>query len=176
MATPLPIALPITVGSSVRARITDAAVPADAAGTGVVLILTAASITAPWLSAASGRGYPADALELLEVLHDEGYAALLANLPTWAELSDADKGAALMFLHKVDVEGYDYASENYAVCFVEHPVLTALTEDDACAYVRDWDFGLWRDGWCDDSGALVVANADVPAFYDAYHAARRNTR
>lgn len=55
-------------------------------------------------------------------------------LPTWAEMSDLDKGAALLHLHKREWEGSDYAIENYPAEYFEHPALTALSERDACRH------------------------------------------
>ena len=55
-------------------------------------------------------------------------------LPTWAEMSDLDKGAALLHLHKRDWEGGDYAEENYPAEYFEHPALVALKPREACRH------------------------------------------
>jgi hypothetical protein len=52
-------------------------------------------------------------------------------LPTWDQMSDLDKGAALLHLAKVENEGREYAIENYAAKYFEHPALTALNDRDA---------------------------------------------
>lgn len=65
--------------------------------------------------------------------------AALPALPCWEELPDVDKGACLLFLHKVGWEGEDYARENYAVEFFSHPALLALNADEACDYVLALD-------------------------------------
>jgi hypothetical protein len=57
-----------------------------------------------------------------------------ANLPAWAELTDLDKGAALLFLFKRDWEGEDYAIENYPARYFDHPALTALGRTAACRH------------------------------------------
>jgi hypothetical protein len=56
------------------------------------------------------------------------------QLPAWSELSDLDKGCALMFLHKRDWEGEPYAIENYPARYCDHPALLALSPRDACRH------------------------------------------
>jgi len=56
------------------------------------------------------------------------------TLPTWAELTDLDKGAALLHLHKRDWEGEEYAEENYPAEYFDHPALVALSPRDACRH------------------------------------------
>jgi hypothetical protein len=56
------------------------------------------------------------------------------TLPTWDEMSDVDKGAALLHLHKRDSEGADYAVENYPVVYYDDPRLTALESREACRH------------------------------------------
>jgi hypothetical protein len=53
------------------------------------------------------------------------------SLPAWAEMTDLDKGAALLFLHKRDWEGEDYAMDNYPARYFDHPALTALSRLNA---------------------------------------------
>jgi hypothetical protein len=47
-------------------------------------------------------------------------------LPTWGQMSDLDKGAALLHDHKVQEEGESYATENYPAEYFDHPALLAL--------------------------------------------------
>lgn len=56
------------------------------------------------------------------------------QLPTWSELTDLDKGAALLHLHKRDWEGADYAVDNYPARYFDHPALTALSPLNACRH------------------------------------------
>jgi hypothetical protein len=56
------------------------------------------------------------------------------KLPAWAEMTDLDKGAALLHLHKRDWEGEGYAVENYPARYFDHPALTALTPLAACRH------------------------------------------
>lgn len=55
----------------------------------------------------------------------------LNPLPGWDEMSDLDKGAALLHDHKRESEGSDYAVENYPCRYIEGPRLTALDSVDA---------------------------------------------
>lgn len=56
------------------------------------------------------------------------------GLPKWADMSDLDKGAALLHLHKRDWEGPEYAVENYPARYFEDPRLTALSPREACRH------------------------------------------
>jgi hypothetical protein len=56
------------------------------------------------------------------------------SLPAWADLTDLDKGAALLHLHKREWEGDEYAIENYPARYFDHPALTALTPAQACRH------------------------------------------
>jgi hypothetical protein len=47
-------------------------------------------------------------------------------LPGWDEMSDLDKGAALLHTHKREYEGTSYAVDNYPARYFDHPALTAL--------------------------------------------------
>lgn len=89
--------------------------------------------------------------------HTEPKAWLEAtSLPTWEEMSDLDRGAALMFTWKVYRErDRIYARENYPARYVDHPLLTALDLDDqqdrgdACRHATAV-CGTWveaRDRW-----------------------------
>jgi hypothetical protein len=68
-----------------------------------------------------------------------------AKLPAWAEMSDLDKGAALLHLHKREYEGAEYAVENYPARYFSHPALTALSPEDACRHAASME---------EDAGAL----------------------
>lgn len=61
-----------------------------------------------------------------------------ARLPAWDELSDVDKGRALMFVWKCKWEGsFGYAKEHYPATFRDHPMLGDLPVDVRCRYARD---------------------------------------
>jgi hypothetical protein len=60
-----------------------------------------------------------------------------AALPAWAEMSDLDKGAALLHDHKRDEEGADYAAEHYPCQYIEDPRLTALGPKEASAHAAE---------------------------------------
>lgn len=57
-----------------------------------------------------------------------------ASLPTWAELTDLDKGAALLHLHKREWEGEEYAESDYPARYFDHPALVALSPQAACRH------------------------------------------
>lgn len=65
-------------------------------------------------------------------------------LPIWDELSDLDKGAVLLHLHKREWEGDDYAVEEYPAEYFDHPALLALDQRAAC------DFAVTAGGDFDD--------------------------
>lgn len=67
------------------------------------------------------------------------HEAMMAALPAWGDMSDLDKGAALMFLAKLENEGYEYAVENYPATYIEDPRLTALGPEDACAHAARFE-------------------------------------
>lgn len=56
------------------------------------------------------------------------------TLPAWTSLSDVDKGAVLLHLHKREWEGAQYAIEEYPARFFNHPALTGLGRREACAF------------------------------------------
>lgn len=62
----------------------------------------------------------------------------MTNLPTWDELSDLDKGAALLHLHKRDYEGVSYAVENYPAHYLDDPRLVALDGKAASAHAAQF--------------------------------------
>jgi hypothetical protein len=81
----------------------------------------------------------------IRVLADAGVTAAdyrtamraLNPLPTWDEMSDLDKGAALLHDHKRESEGADYAVENYPCSYIEDPRLTALDGEDASEHAAE---------------------------------------
>lgn len=83
--------------------------------------------------------------EAIRTLCDAGitpakYRAALreANpLPGWDEMSDLDKGCALLFDHKADSEGSDYAVENYPCRYRDDPRLVALDRRDASEHAAE---------------------------------------
>jgi hypothetical protein len=67
---------------------------------------------------------------------------MTGELPTWAEMTDLDKGAALMHVWKRDREGPAYAVEHYPVQYFDHVALLALDTTEACKHasvvVKNW--------------------------------------
>lgn len=68
------------------------------------------------------------------------------EIPTWEQMSDLDKGAALMHAHKREWEGASYAVEHYPAEYFDHPALLALGEKAASKHAArvtkgwdDWD-------------------------------------
>jgi hypothetical protein len=49
-------------------------------------------------------------------------------------MTDLDKGAALLHLHKREWEGAEYAADNYPARYFDHPALTALSPAQACRH------------------------------------------
>ncbi|MEX5634968.1 hypothetical protein [Parafrankia sp. FMc2] len=70
----------------------------------------------------------------------------VSDLPSWDELSDLDKGAALLHVWKRRWEGTGYARENYPARYLEHPRLVGLAPELACRHAatvaRYWDFAV----------------------------------
>lgn len=60
--------------------------------------------------------------------------AMTTDLPTWDQMSDLDKGAALLHLRKRHTDGPRYATEHYPCHYFDHPALLALDEEDASAH------------------------------------------
>lgn len=56
------------------------------------------------------------------------------TLPTWGQMTDLDKGAALLHLHKRRREGASYAIDEYPAEYFDHPALTALDRLSACQH------------------------------------------
>lgn len=57
-------------------------------------------------------------------------------LPTWDQMSDLDKGAALLHIHKVLREGVGYATEHYPCEYLHDPRLTSLDRAEASRHAR----------------------------------------
>jgi hypothetical protein len=64
-------------------------------------------------------------------LENQSMTGTSSTLPQWDDLSDLDRGAALLHIHKRDYEGREYAIENYPARYFDHPALTALDAIDA---------------------------------------------
>lgn len=66
------------------------------------------------------------------------------GLPSWDDMTDLDRGAALMFVWKAQREGYGYARDNYPAAYVDHPMLTGLDPSEACRHARQVA-GTWAE-------------------------------
>lgn len=75
----------------------------------------------------------------------------MSDLPQWDDMTDLDKGAALMHAWKVDCEGVDYATSDYPCEYFDDARLCALHEADASRHARlvagSWDEVGDRIGW-----------------------------
>jgi len=73
-----------------------------------------------------------------------------ATLPLWAEMTDTDRGAALVHLWKRLYEGHHQAVELYPCQYIDHPALAALDPAAACRHATDvavsYDHALHRLG------------------------------
>jgi hypothetical protein len=58
-------------------------------------------------------------------------------LPTWSEMSDLDKGAAIKFGMACQSEGIAYATENYPCRFLDDPRLVALDKAEASRHADE---------------------------------------
>lgn len=57
------------------------------------------------------------------------------GLPSWSEMTDVDRGCALLFRWKVEWErSYIYARDNYPAVYRDSPVLRALDRFDSCRH------------------------------------------
>lgn len=77
------------------------------------------------------------------------------QLPSWGQMSDRDKGAALLHLRKIEVEGREYAREEYPAKYIDHPALTALDDEAASDHAE----GLF-EGWYDAERTLGIDQVD----------------
>jgi hypothetical protein len=80
---------------------------------------------------------PADAFDANAVFAEEAPMTATSRLPTWDEMSDLDKGAAILHVHKREAEGDEYAVENYPARYFAHPALLALSEEEASQHAAD---------------------------------------
>jgi hypothetical protein len=92
------------------------------------------------------------------------------SLPSWDALSDVDKGCVLMFLHKVEAEGSDYAKTDYPAKFVDNAELVALSPDDASDYALGFEDQHSAESVLDDGGDLD----EWHRLYDLAYAATRH--
>ncbi len=83
-----------------------------------------------------------------------------AELPGWDEMTDLDKGAALLHIHKREWEGADYAVKNYPARYFNHPALTALSREEASAHAGALAEGL-PDLWSDEHFRLYDTALDA---------------
>jgi hypothetical protein len=99
--------------------------------------------------------YPCKDAIFRETYEAAGNDAASVPLPAWADLSELDKGAALLFLSKRENEGTEYAIENYPARYFDHPALTALDDRDASEHAISVQ---------DDADALLAG--DCERLYD----------
>lgn len=67
-----------------------------------------------------------------------------SRLPTWDQMPDLDKGAALLHVWKRHREGGSYAVEHYPARYIENPLLTALDRRTACRHAAAVA-GMWKE-------------------------------
>lgn len=68
-----------------------------------------------------------------------------SGLPAWDEMSDLDKGAALLFVWKCHWErSYGYARDNYPATYIDDERLRALDPDEACRHGSNVA-GMWKE-------------------------------
>ncbi len=60
----------------------------------------------------------------------------ITALPTWEQMSDLDKGAALLHVWKRDKDGASYAVREYPVRYLSDPALVDLSASDRPAACR----------------------------------------
>jgi hypothetical protein len=81
------------------------------------------------------------------------------ELPGWDDLSDLDKGAALLHIHKREWEGAEYAESDYPARYFDHPALTALPALEASRHAASL---------ADDAEALLALDqAEYLRLYNA---------
>ena len=81
------------------------------------------------------------------------------KLPSWEQMSDLDRGCALLHLWKVDYEGRSYATENYPARYQDDPVLVALSDKDSCRHAR-------RVGGSYDDAIATIGADEVDRLYE----------
>jgi len=83
-----------------------------------------------------------------------------SGLPSWDDMTDTDRGAALMFVWKVKWEAdYTYARENYPARYFDDPRLTDLDVRSACRHAKTVA-GSW------DEANDRLGEAEVNRLYD----------
>ncbi|TMR10087.1 hypothetical protein ETD86_40905 [Nonomuraea turkmeniaca] len=82
------------------------------------------------------------------------------SLPTWDDMPDADKGAALVYLAKVDTESRAYAREHHSTRYLIDPALKALDKQAASDHAES----LFANG-TDDAVDLLGEN-EFDRLYD----------
>jgi hypothetical protein len=70
-----------------------------------------------------------------------------APMPGWGEMTDLDKGAALLHLWKRDREGTEYATENYRAEYFDHPALDREGASSHAASLEDAADALTPAEW-----------------------------
>jgi hypothetical protein len=98
-----------------------------------------------------------------------------STLPTWEQMTDLDKGAALLHLYKCESEGTEYATSDYPAEYFDHPALLALDGEDASKHAQ----GLFED---DEDAWHKLGGEEYERLYDLaldadrkrYVAARRD--
>jgi hypothetical protein len=146
---------PTIPGSLIRATAADWTTPALFMLADGVLASEEYDVTSAWICSHKAGKYSQSDLTLVEVVHDEGRAQMLRTLPGWGDLTDIDRGAALLYASAVSNEGHEYACENYPARFRDHPILTQLRPHETCAYVDSLGIDL------NDSAAVLIGSATV---------------
>lgn len=100
-------------------------------------------------------------------------------LPTWEEMTDLDKGAALLHVAKRATEADDYAISDSPCRYLDHPQLTTLTPTQASAHAAQvCGYGQQPDGdfhYYDDV-CERIGEAEADRLYDLAAAAERSRR
>lgn len=68
-------------------------------------------------------------------------------LPSWEQMTDLDKGAAVLHVRTRVSEGASYAEEHYPCRYFDDPTLTALDVEEACEHavkVTGGDNAVWH--------------------------------
>jgi hypothetical protein len=147
------ITFPTTPGSLIRATATDCSTPTLFMLVDDVLASEEYDVTSAWTCSHEGSKYNQRDLRIVEVVHDEGRAQMLAVLPPWTDLTDRDKGLALIYATNVADRGHAHAVESCPARFLDHPILVELRSDEACAYVDSLGIDL-------TSNVAVLIGAD----------------
>jgi hypothetical protein len=153
---------PTTPGSLIRATAADWTAPVLLMLAGSVLASEEYDDQSAWICSHEGSKYSQSDLTLVEVVHDEGRAQMLRTLPGWGDLTDIDRGAALLYASAVSNEGHEYACENYPARFRDHPILTQLRPHEACNYVDSLGIDL------NDSAAVLIGADESSLSWDEY--------